>query len=36
MLRAARDPGHISARTLRDFLFRATPDEQEKFYRLHH
>jgi hypothetical protein len=36
LIRAARDPGHISARTLREFMYRATPEEQERYFRLHH
>jgi hypothetical protein len=30
LLRAAMDPSHISGRNVREFLFRASPEQQEK------
>jgi hypothetical protein len=36
MLRRALDPAYISGRTMRDFLYRATPEQKERFERARH
>jgi hypothetical protein len=30
------DPSHISGRSVRDFMFRASPEPQERFMRALH
>jgi hypothetical protein len=36
LFRTAVQPSYISGRSVREFMFRATPEEQEEFLRAQH